>query len=137
MYRNTILLSWIVFMLSSISAFSQTTDTLPKRKSIGIVISSNDPETVWNAFRLANYAVQQGDSVSVFLLGKGVESESISSEAFNTKEMMASYSENGGTIMSCGTCLRARNEEGTKLCPISTLSDLYDMIKTRDIILTF
>jgi hypothetical protein len=40
---------------------------------IGIVISSNDPETVWNAFRFANFSCQKGDSVSVFLLGKGVE----------------------------------------------------------------
>lgn len=43
----------------------------------GIVISSNDPETVWNAFRLGNFARGQGDTVNVFLLGKGVDCESL------------------------------------------------------------
>ncbi len=44
---------------------------------IGIIIYSNDPETVWNAFRLGNYAIKEGDEVKAFLSGKGVESESI------------------------------------------------------------
>jgi len=32
---------------------------------IGIVIYSNDPETVWNAFRLSNFALKEGDEVKV------------------------------------------------------------------------
>jgi len=39
----------------------------------GIIISSNDPETVWNAFRFANLSIKKGDEVKIFLLGKGVE----------------------------------------------------------------
>ena len=42
---------------------------------LAIVIYSNDPETVWNAFRFGVFARKQGDAVSVFLLGKGVEAE--------------------------------------------------------------
>ena len=34
---------------------------------LGIVISSNDPETAWNASRLGNFALTQGDAVRVFL----------------------------------------------------------------------
>jgi sulfur relay (sulfurtransferase) complex TusBCD TusD component (DsrE family) len=41
--------------------------------NLGIVIYSTDPEAVWNAFRLGNYALKQGDTVKVFLLAKGVE----------------------------------------------------------------
>lgn len=37
---------------------------------LGIVIYSNDLETVWNAFRLGVFSRKQGDAVSVFLLGK-------------------------------------------------------------------
>ena len=37
---------------------------------IGIVIYSNDAETVWNALRFGNYAVKEGDSVATFLIGK-------------------------------------------------------------------
>lgn len=45
--------------------------------SIGMVIYSNDNETVWNALRLANYAKNEGDTVSIFLLGKGVELDNL------------------------------------------------------------
>lgn len=39
---------------------------------LGICIYSNDPESVWNAFRFANYSIKQfQDEVRVFLLGKG------------------------------------------------------------------
>jgi len=51
---------------------------------VGIVIYSNDPETVWNAFRFGNYAVKEGETVQVFLIGKGVESESLDTGAFKT-----------------------------------------------------
>ena len=40
---------------------------------LGIVIYSNDPETVWNAFRFGNFSRKQGDEVKIFLLAKGVE----------------------------------------------------------------
>ncbi|MBF8304237.1 MAG: hypothetical protein HW399_612, partial [Dehalococcoidia bacterium] len=39
----------------------------------GIIISTNEPETVWNAFRFAVTAQRKKHTVKVFLLGKGVE----------------------------------------------------------------
>jgi uncharacterized protein involved in oxidation of intracellular sulfur len=36
------------------------------------IISTEEPETIYNALRLANVAVGKGDEVSVFMLGKGV-----------------------------------------------------------------
>jgi len=44
---------------------------------LGIVIYSNDPETVWNAFRLGVFSLKEKDTVKVFLLAKGVECESL------------------------------------------------------------
>jgi sulfur relay (sulfurtransferase) complex TusBCD TusD component (DsrE family) len=108
-----------------------------KPQTIGIVISTNDPETAWNAFRLANYSVGQGDTVSVFLLGKAVESPTISDEGFDVKEMMETFASSGGKIFACGTCLKIRNTKGTELCPVSSLSELYGIIKSSDIVLTF
>ncbi len=108
-----------------------------KPLKIGIVISSNDPETVWNAFRLANYSVQESDTVSIFLIGKGVEAPSLSSTDYDVKGLMEKFYDAGGKILACGTCLKSRNDEGSKLCPKSTLSDLYKIIKTNEIILTF
>ena len=140
--KKIILLLFVFVIISIGSAHAQkivnkenaSGTTKPK---IGIVVSSNDAETVWNAFRLANHALNQGDSVSVFLLGKGVEAPGIKDKDFDVKDQMDTFSNDGGKIMACGTCLRLRKTEGSKLCPVSSLSDLYEMIKTNDKILTF
>ena len=67
---------------------------------LGIIIYSNDPESVWNAFRLGNYAIKEGDEVKAFLSGKGVESESIDTEAFNVTGQMRSFIDGGGAHIS-------------------------------------
>jgi uncharacterized protein involved in oxidation of intracellular sulfur len=108
-----------------------------KPGTIGIVLSTNDPETVWNAFRLANYSLGKGDTVSVFLLGKGVEAPDLKNKEFDVQGMMKEYTDNGGKILACGTCLSSRNKEGTAMCPVSSLSDLYALIKSSSIVLTF
>jgi sulfur relay (sulfurtransferase) complex TusBCD TusD component (DsrE family) len=140
-------ITFLTFVLLTISflGISQTSHVtgnivLPELKvssRIGIIISTNDPETVWNAFRFADFSCQEGDSVSVFLLGKGVEAEKIENKDFDVKEMMNSYVESGGKIFTCGTCLRSRNMGGTELCPISTMSDMYEIVKKSDKLLTF
>ncbi len=131
-----------IFLLLILFCFSANTvnaQTKQKNKpsKIGIIISSNDPETVWNAFRLANYSFQEGDTVSIFLIGKGVEAPIISSKNYDVKRLMEKFSDTGGKILACGTCLKSRNNEGSKLCPVSSLSDLYKIIKTNEIILSF
>jgi len=51
---------------------------------LAIVISTNDAETAWSAFRPANFSLNRGDEVGVFLIGKGVEYVASSTETFNT-----------------------------------------------------
>ncbi|MFN3599720.1 MAG: DsrE family protein [Aquificaceae bacterium] len=104
---------------------------------LGIVIYSNDPEVVWNVFRFANYSLKAGDEVKVFLLAKGVESESLDTEQFKVTEQMESFVKGGGKILACGTCLKIRNSQGSELCPMSTMKDMYELIKESDKILTF
>jgi uncharacterized protein involved in oxidation of intracellular sulfur len=48
-----------------------------------IIICTDDGETIYNAMRLANVAVRQGDEVSVFMLGKGVCFEQSGAEQFD------------------------------------------------------
>jgi len=50
------------------------------------IISTDDSETAYNAMRLANVAVNKGDEVSVFMLGKGVLYEKTSTDQFNVIE---------------------------------------------------
>jgi len=104
---------------------------------IGIVIYSNDPETVWNAFRFGNFALNEGDGVKVFLLAKGVESESLDTDQFKVTEQMCSLVGKGGSILACGTCLKIRESEGSEMCPLSTMKDLYEIVKESDRVVTF
>lgn len=104
---------------------------------IGVIISSNDVETSWNALRYANFAVGQKDKVKVFLTGKGVEYQKVSNEKFNTIEQAEKFLQGGGKILACGTCIKSRNQESTEMCPISTMKDMYEIIKESDKLVTF
>ena len=104
---------------------------------LGIIIYSNDKEVVWNVFRLANLAIDEKEEVKIFLLAKGVEYENLSDEKYNITELAQKFADNGGDILACGTCLNLRKKDGTNLCPISTMKDLYNLIKQSDKLLTF
>ena len=104
---------------------------------IGIIISKNEPESVWNAFRFGNFSLGKHHETRVFLIGKGVESESIIDKNFNVKEQMEKFLESGGKIFACGTCLKLRHEEGSPICPLSTMQDLMNIVEESDKIVTF
>jgi len=104
---------------------------------VGIVISQTDPETVWNAFRFANFSIDKGHTVRTFLIGKGVESVEIDDEEFNVIEQVNKYVDNSGKIFACGTCLVSRNKEGSPICPMSTMSDLMELVEKSDKIVSF
>jgi len=104
--------------------------------SLGIVIETNDPERAWNAFRLGNIALEDGISVSVFLLGEGVEAEEVSHDQFDVRAQMESFADAGGELLACGTCLELRNSDESEMCPISTMNDLLSVVTTADRVLT-
>lgn len=103
-----------------------------------IIISQKNPETVWNAFRLANMGVKQDDEVVIFLVGEGVEYDVGSSEKFNIKGLCEEFlTFEKAKIMACTTCIKLRNQEGTATCPMNSLKDLYALIREYDKVLTF
>lgn len=104
---------------------------------LGIIITTNDPESCWNALRFANYATGQKDSVKVFFMGKGVEFQKVSSDKFNTIEQADKLHKAGGTIYACGTCIKSREQESSEICPISTMKDMYEIVKDSDKVVTF
>src|SRR3989338_2714313 len=105
---------------------------------LGIIISQTNLETNWNAFRLANFAIKQGDEVKIFLVGEGVEYEASNSEKFNIQEQVVEFLKSEeAEILACGTCLKSRNQEATNTCPMSTMKDLYVLVQESDKILTF
>lgn len=138
---KTHILSFAVFLLIfSNFAYSRSLAQQPEKHSptsIGMVIYSNDTETVWNALRLANYSKNQGDTVKIFLLGKGVELDSMVKTNTDLKDQADKFLDNGGSILGCGTCLRSRNNKEPQVCTYSSLADLYALIRKNKIVLTF
>jgi len=104
---------------------------------IGIVLSTNDPETVWNAFRFGDVALKAGHGVKVFLVNKSVEAEDIKSDKFPVKEQMDAFLGGKGEVLACGTCMKARLKESSDYCPIATMKDLLTIVEESDKILTF
>ena len=109
----------------------------------GVVIYSDDPEIIWNALDLANYAQQQGDSVKVFFIGKGVEAPTMSKaegyarQPFKIAERMQSLVEKGGQLLASGKCLELRDLGLPDSCVFSSINNLYDMISESDKVITF
>ncbi len=102
---------------------------------LGIILNTNNPETSWNALRLGNEAMTDGHEANLFLLGPGVELEKIKNESFNVPEVLKKFINGGGNLFACGTCLEVRLQE-PGVCPISTMSQLVDIIATSDKIVT-
>jgi len=104
--------------------------------SIGIVIYSSDIETVWNALRFANFSKNQGDTVSIFLLGKGVELDNLVKKDTALLNQTNTFLD-GGTILGCGTCLKSRNNIAPQFCKFSSMADLYSLVRKNKIVMTF
>jgi uncharacterized protein involved in oxidation of intracellular sulfur len=103
---------------------------------LGMVITQSEPETVFNALRLALYSLQQGDEVRIFLSGKGVEVDRIEDPRFDVKGQAQKVLNAGGQFLACGTCLKLRQSEGSEICPLSTLKDHYEIVRDSDRLVT-
>jgi uncharacterized protein involved in oxidation of intracellular sulfur len=103
---------------------------------LGLIITQTDPETVFNALRLALYSLQQGDSVRIFLSGRGVEIDQIQDPKFDVKTLATQILDARGEFLACGTCLKLRASEGSEICPLSTLKDHYEIVRDSDRLVT-
>ena len=104
---------------------------------IGIIIATHDAETCWNALRYGNFCLGQNDPVKVFLIGKGVEYQKAGTEKFNIVDQANKFIRSGGKIYACGTCIEARQQEASEICPLSTMKDMYEIVKESDKVVTF
>jgi uncharacterized protein involved in oxidation of intracellular sulfur len=106
---------------------------------IGIVVSTEDPETLWNAFRFANLCVNTDftNDVSIFLNAKAVVYEKANSEQFNIKELAKSFVLSEGKLLACGKCLGFRDLKENEVCHKGSQKDLYEMVTTSDKLVYF
>lgn len=103
---------------------------------LGIILNTNAPETAWNALRLGNKAIETGSQVSLFLMGEGVEVESIKDKLFDVPSELRGFIAKGGRLAACGTCIKAR-QMVAGVCPISTMGELVSIIEESDKVVTF
>ncbi|KKR76088.1 hypothetical protein A2615_03125 [Candidatus Curtissbacteria bacterium RIFOXYD1_FULL_41_36] len=105
---------------------------------LAIILSTNNAEKNWNAFRLGNLALNSGDNVSIFLIGEGVEYLKFSYKKFDIQKQVDTFLESRkGEILACETCMALRHQEGDKTCPIGGMAELYNLISTCDKVVTF
>ena len=105
---------------------------------LGIILQSNKPEHVWNTFRFGITALKANHQIEVFLMNEGSELDTIpDSKDFDISARVAEFKKLKGEIYACGTCLELRGKGENNVCPISTMSDLLNMIERSEKILVF
>jgi len=104
---------------------------------LGIIIYSDDPETVWNTFRFALKATEEGELVTVFLTGRGVEADTdvLDTGRFEVNELKRRFLAAGGVLLCCGTC--SMTLRGKTPASKGGLKDMLDIIRDSDRVLTF
>jgi uncharacterized protein involved in oxidation of intracellular sulfur len=50
---------------------------------------------------------------------------------------MSLFIKSGGKILACGTCLMISQSEGSEICPLFTMEDLYNIIRESDKVVAF
>jgi len=118
--KRTTFLTVVLLSISILSSSQTSHETgnlvLPELKvssQMGNIISTNNAETVWNAFRFAD---------------------------FDVKEMMNSLVERGGKVFTCVTSAEARgihNIPQLDRKELSTMNELSDWTLNIDRVLTF
>lgn len=103
---------------------------------IGIILETDQPEKVWNVFRFGVAALESGHTVEAFLLGAGVEAPDIEHEDLNAHGMMVKFTNQGGVLYGCGTCIDYHDLEETDLRPYSKMSDLVSLVEKSDRLIT-
>jgi len=96
---------------------------------LAVVISSNEPEKAWNAFRFSNLALGKKDEVKVFLMNSGVECL-VDSGKYGVKTLSDEFEQNGGKILACGTCVKSRSMGN--VCEISNMETFYNLVTESD-----
>ncbi|MGD8784574.1 MAG: DsrE family protein [Thioalkalispiraceae bacterium] len=109
---------------------------------ITVIISSNEPETIWNAFRFATTALVYDNQVTVFLLGQGVEAPTLTTLKFDIDEQINLFRDSGGVMIGCGVCCDNRKDTMPFLadelqCELGSMQQLYALVADADKVLNF
>jgi hypothetical protein len=84
----------------------------------GITPYSNDPEAVFQAFRLRHYAVKKGRRSKYLSISEGVEYEEHDIELFKVSEQINCFLDQEGRTYSCTSCVNIGKKGGSEVYPL-------------------
>ena len=98
LFATIFLFSFVINGFSQVASSCENVTTFSKnsKPDLGIVIYSGDAETVWNALRLATLSQSKGDTVVIYVLGKGVDVFMAENKTFDIKALSDKFWANGG-----------------------------------------
>ena len=67
---------------------------------VAMILCQEEPEILWNAFRLANMMLEGMEDVSIFLNGPSVKYENYDSEQFPLKELAKIFTLSEGQLLA-------------------------------------
>jgi len=102
----------------------------------GVIVTQTDPETVFNAPRLAPYGLAQGDEARVFPSDRAVETDGIADPKCDVKGHARKLPGTGGQFLARRARLKLRNPEGARARPLSRLKDRYEIVRRSDEVIT-
>lgn len=68
--------------------------------NVFMLISSGEPEVLWNAFRFANLMLNENEEVTIFLNGPAVDYQAADSEQFPVALLAKTFALSEGTLLA-------------------------------------
>ncbi len=67
---------------------------------VAMIICQDNPEIIWNCFRLANLMLEGMDEVTIFLNGPSVRYQALDSEQFPINHLAKVFTLSEGTLLA-------------------------------------
>jgi uncharacterized protein involved in oxidation of intracellular sulfur len=67
---------------------------------LGLIISTRDPEILWNAVRLANLSLEKGDEATIFLNAHAVEYFKVDSPQYQLEKLFKTFALSDGRLLA-------------------------------------
>ncbi len=68
--------------------------------NFALIVCNDNPEILWNCFRMGNLMLEQMDEVTIFLDGPSVKYEQLSSEKFPVHEQAKLFTLSEGVLQA-------------------------------------
>jgi len=104
---------------------------------IGIILTTKDYETIWNALRVASEAKNRNHEVKVFLMGEARDLENLTHNKFDVMAQISAFISAGGKFIVRGEIPSDTNTKEAEKFIYSAMNKCIDIIEWADKIVSF